>query len=253
MPENNFAEINANNEELAKEYLGIKDAQNSEASAKSEQDTPKVDADPAEPLMPPAPPVEPPKVEIDEKLFTAAKQGTIQGDRAARSFAKARYKLNRELGKIIPEELRKKKELTDEDKAVINTRVNDFLKEEFLKDNHLLGVDIEKELKLIAEKRSNLSRSQREAICAYYLVFIEGPLVNERLKMLRDKPDKTEDDIKLLEFLKANGVEIDEPEQPKEENKEEQSDKSEKDAVDPKDTSAGVENPVENDNALNEQ
>ena len=64
-----------------------------------------------------------------------------------------------------------KREMTPEERKQAMRIVMEQYKQMYLKRYNIEGIDLEAELKLINEKKSNLSRSRREAVIGYFMVF----------------------------------------------------------------------------------
>ena len=69
----------------------------------------------------------------------------------------------------------------------------------YLHKYHLEGIDLEKELELIKEKKSNLSRSQRDAVVAAFQIF---PAIEKTAKEEEVQP--IEPEVKKEERKKKN-------------------------------------------------
>lgn len=74
-----------------------------------------------------------------------------------------------------------KKELTIEERKENMKQVMEMYKQQYLHRYNIEGIDLEAELKLINEKKSRLSRSQRDAVVGYFMIF---PAVDRRMEML---------------------------------------------------------------------
>ena len=88
--------------------------------------------------------------------------------------------------------------------ATKTNQIVETYKAHYLHRYHLEGVDLEKELELIKQKKSNLSRSQRDAVVASFQIFpvllnnvktqnetentqIEKPLTEEATDIVSDE------------------------------------------------------------------
>ena len=82
-----------------------------------------------------------------------------------------------------------KKELTIEERKENMKKVMEMYKRQYLHRYNIEGIDLEAELKLINEKKSNLSRSQREAVVGYFMIF---PAADERVEKMFVKESEIE-------------------------------------------------------------
>ena len=225
MPENNFSEISKTNAELAKEYLGIQPSSTSSTSSTSSVTSSSADTPvPVKENVNVTPTNDAPvdtssQKEREEKAKAAlAAQQQISSaisttvdsvapktknsslEKASKIYAKACYNLRKAIKEVVPVDLiDKKEELTDGDKQRITEKVREYMKKEFLKGFNLENCDLDEELDRIKRKDSNLSRSQRDAIVHYFVIFEWGPAITKQLEELRNKEEKTPEEMAFLE------------------------------------------------------
>ena len=77
-----------------------------------------------------------------------------------------------------------KKEMTPEERKKAMKVVMEQYKKMYLKKYNIEGIDLEAELKLINEKKSSLSRSRRDAVVGYFMVF---PAAEANLDKVNEK------------------------------------------------------------------
>lgn len=82
-----------------------------------------------------------------------------------------------------------KKELSIEERKANMKRIMEMHKQYYLHKFNIEGIDLEAELKLIKEKKSNLSRSQRDAVVGYFMIF---PAADERVEKMFVKESEIE-------------------------------------------------------------
>lgn len=82
-----------------------------------------------------------------------------------------------------------KKELTIEERKANMKEVMEMYKRQYLHRYNIEGIDLEAELKLINEKKSRLSRSQRDAVVGYFMIF---PAAEERVEKMFVKESEIE-------------------------------------------------------------
>lgn len=82
-----------------------------------------------------------------------------------------------------------KKELTVEERKANMKEVMEMFKRQYLHKYNIEGIDLEAELKLINEKKSRLSRSQRDAVVGYFMIF---PAADERVEKMFVKESEIE-------------------------------------------------------------
>lgn len=82
-----------------------------------------------------------------------------------------------------------KKELTIEERKENMKKVMEMYKQQYLHRYNIESIDIEEELKLINEKKSRLSRSQRDAVVGYFMIF---PAADERVEKMFVKESEIE-------------------------------------------------------------
>lgn len=82
-----------------------------------------------------------------------------------------------------------KKELTLEERKENMKKVMEMYKRQYLHRYNIEGIDLEAELKLINEKKSRLSRSQRDAVVGYFMIF---PAADERVEKMFVKESEIE-------------------------------------------------------------
>ncbi len=102
---------------------------------------------------------------------------------------------------MVPPELLRKENPTEEDKEKIKEGVKKYLEREYLKKYSLDKVDLDAEYEKIKIKKSGLSRSQRDAVVGYFLIFKWGPIVQDKIKQLKGKENKTPEEEELLNTI----------------------------------------------------
>jgi hypothetical protein len=90
-----------------------------------------------------------------------------------------RFRLPAELQRLFDD---KEKDMTPEQKAAKKAMALESTRKMFLERFHIEDVDIEKEIALIGKKQSKLSRSKRDAVVAYHMLFIVAPKAEKFLK-----------------------------------------------------------------------
>ena len=94
-----------------------------------------------------------------------------------------------------------KKELSIEERKANMKKVMEMYKRQYLHRYNIEGIDLEAELKLINEKKSNLSRSQREAVVGYFMIFLLLMNVWKRC-LSKNLKSKTSENLRLKLILR---------------------------------------------------
>ena len=146
--------------------------------------------------------------EQNAKGVTSIAHNSVSKLMLEKAIEDQKNKILKEVQKIVPVELLRKENPTDEDKTAIQNHIREYLKKEFLKRYDFDNIDLEAEYNLIQQKKSNLSRNKRDAVVAYFIMFVWGPVVEAKIKELQAKENRTPEEEALLKEL----IESDDPE-----------------------------------------
>ena len=141
--------------------------------------------------------------EEEKKILDAviAKQKKAISKKEMAKMEQARLNMLKTFREVLPDELLHKENPTPEDKEQIKMHVQKYLEREYLKRYNLDKVDLDKEYEKIKVKNSRLSRSQRDAVVGYFLIFKWGPIVQKKLDELQKKENRTEEEEQLLQSI----------------------------------------------------
>ena len=126
---------------------------------------------------------------------------SIMSEEDIKSFEKAKNGLLNSIKDMVPPGLLQKENLTDADKDQIKNSVASYLEQQYLKRYYLDKLDLEKEYEKIKVKNSGLSRSQRDAVVGYFLIFKWGPIVQQKIQDLKMKEKRTQEEEELLQTI----------------------------------------------------
>jgi len=130
-----------------------------------------------------------------------AEQKKVISKKEMAKMEQARLNMLKTFREVLPDELLHKENPTPEDKEQIKMHVQKYLEREYLKRYNLDKVDLDKEYEKIKVKNSGLSRSQRDAVVGYFLIFKWGPIVQKKLDELQKKENRTEEEEQLLQSI----------------------------------------------------
>lgn len=132
---------------------------------------------------------------------TEAPAKPVMSKEDIKSFEAAKNGLLNSIKDMVPPGLLQKEKLTDEDKQQLRNSVESYLAKQYLKRYSLDKLDLEKEYEKIKVKNSGLSRSQRDAVVGYFLIFKWGPVVQQKIKELKEKENRTPEEEQLLQTI----------------------------------------------------
>lgn len=135
---------------------------------------------------------------VEEKIED---QKAFLSEKDIKEMQKAQEGLLDAVREIVPEEILRKENPTDEDKQKIKDSVQKYLENEYLKRYSLDKINLEEEYERIKVKNSRLSRSQRDAVVGYFLIFKWGPVVQKKLDKLQHKENRTKEEEDLLQAI----------------------------------------------------
>lgn len=125
----------------------------------------------------------------------------IMSEKDIKSFEEAKNGLLNSIKDMVPPGLLQKEKLTDADKDQIKNSVASYLEQQYLKRYYLDKLDLEEEYEKIKVKHSGLSRSQRDAVVGYFLIFKWGPIVQQKIQDLKMKEKRTQEEEELLQTI----------------------------------------------------
>lgn len=130
--------------------------------------------------------------QTDNKIFS---------DKDIKSIEEAKNGLLNSIKDMIPLDLLRKENPTEEDKELMKQKIAEYVERQYLDRYYLSKLDLEKEYEKIKIKKSSLSRSQRDAVVGYFLIFKWGPVVQKKINELQEKTDRTPEEDDLLKDL----------------------------------------------------
>lgn len=147
----------------------------------------------------------------EEQLANTASETAVTGnaktdnkifsDKDIKSIEEAKNGLLNSIRDMVPLDLLRKENPTEEDKELMKQKIAEYVEKQYLDRYYLSKLDLEKEYEKIKIKKSGLSRSQRDAVVGYFLIFKWGPVVQKKINELQEKTDRTPEEDALLKDL----------------------------------------------------